>query len=102
MRSQQPRSLGADLAAVDLLHLSDGAPTVLELNGAADFDSTYSLPGENVYARIASALDLSPRPRKNAATVSRRWRPGSREDACVAVGHNDVSCCSPVGVDPIG
>lgn len=49
--------LGADLACVDVLPTAHG-PVVLELNGAADFDARYSLPGEDVYVQSALALDL--------------------------------------------
>jgi hypothetical protein len=50
--------LGADLVGVDLL--PDGAGfTVIELNGAVDFDDPeYSTPGDNIYAAIAEALNL--------------------------------------------
>jgi RimK family alpha-L-glutamate ligase len=50
--------LGTDLVGVDLL--PDGAGfTVIELNGAVDFDDPeYSTPGDNIYAAIAEALNL--------------------------------------------
>jgi hypothetical protein len=33
--------------------------TVIELNGAVDFDDReYSMPGDNIYAAIAEALNL--------------------------------------------
>jgi RimK family alpha-L-glutamate ligase len=46
----------ADLVGVDLLPLADGGYTVIELNGAVDFNRSY---GENVFARVANLL--SPR-----------------------------------------
>ena len=50
--------LGADLVGVDLLPDGDGF-TVIELNGAVDFDDPeYSPPGGNIYAAIAEALNL--------------------------------------------
>jgi RimK family alpha-L-glutamate ligase len=50
--------LGADLVGVDLLPDGHGF-TVVELNGAVDFDDPeYSPPGGNIYAAIAEALNL--------------------------------------------
>jgi [lysine-biosynthesis-protein LysW]---L-2-aminoadipate ligase len=43
----------ADLVGVDVLPLADGGYTVIELNGAVDFDRSY---GENVFARVAGLL----------------------------------------------
>ena len=68
------RVAGADLVGVDLLRTPDGTFSVLELNGAVDFDATYALPGEDVYARIAIALGLIPptprTPRRAPATAA--------------------------------
>lgn len=50
-------AVGGDLVGVDLLPLEEGQYTVLELNGAVDFDNRYAL-GEDVYLQIARALDL--------------------------------------------
>jgi RimK family alpha-L-glutamate ligase len=50
-------ALDADLIGVDLLPLSDGY-TVIEMNGAVEFDGRYSLPGSNVYDEIVDALHL--------------------------------------------
>lgn len=50
-------ALGADLIGVDLLPTSDGY-TVLELNGAVEFDGQYSLDGGDVYEAAARSLDL--------------------------------------------
>ncbi|MEX2103170.1 MAG: ATP-grasp domain-containing protein [Gaiellaceae bacterium] len=50
-------AIGADFVGVDLLPTPDGY-VVLELNGAADFDERYSLPGRDVYADAARALGL--------------------------------------------
>lgn len=51
-------ALGADLVGVDLLPDGNGF-TVIELNGAVDFDDPeYSTPSSNVYAAVAEALNL--------------------------------------------
>ena len=50
-------AIGGDLVGVDLLPVGDGY-TVIELNGAVDFDEDYSLPGTDVYVQIAEALGL--------------------------------------------
>jgi RimK family alpha-L-glutamate ligase len=50
-------AVGMDLVGVDLLPLDD-AYTVLELNGAADFDERYSLSGGDVYLDAAAGLAL--------------------------------------------
>jgi RimK family alpha-L-glutamate ligase len=49
------RSIGADLVGVDLLPRGDGY-VVLELNGAVDFTTEYSLPGHDVFDDLARAL----------------------------------------------
>lgn len=51
-------AVGADLVAVDLIPLPDGEYVVIELNGAADFDESYS-PGRDIYADVADALGLA-------------------------------------------
>jgi RimK family alpha-L-glutamate ligase len=48
----------ADLVGVDLLRSAQDRLIVLELNGAVDFDETYSLEGRDVYADLAAALAL--------------------------------------------
>jgi glutamate carboxypeptidase len=50
-------AIGADFVGIDLLPTRDGH-SVIELNGAADFDSTYSLSGRDVFRDAATALDL--------------------------------------------
>jgi RimK family alpha-L-glutamate ligase len=50
-------AIGANLVGVDLLPV-DGGHVVLELNGAAEFDEGYDLPGGDVYLDAAEALDL--------------------------------------------
>jgi RimK family alpha-L-glutamate ligase len=64
-------AVGADLVGVDLLPGSDGY-TILELNGAVDFDDPeYSLDGSNVYLKIADALDLPTGRTRRAALPAR-------------------------------
>ncbi len=50
-------AIGADLVGVDLLPAGDGY-TVIELNGAVDFDDLYSLTGQDVLREAAVALGL--------------------------------------------
>lgn len=50
-------ALGAELVGVDLLPARDGW-VVLELNGAVDFDSRYSLSGRDLFADLADVLAL--------------------------------------------
>lgn len=51
-------AVGADLVGVDLMPLPEGGYTVIELNGAVDFDSTYR-PGGDIYAAVADALGFN-------------------------------------------
>jgi glutamate carboxypeptidase len=53
------KAIGADLVGVDLLPV-EGGYTVVELNGAVDFNRDYSLPGEDVYEQSARMLRLVP------------------------------------------
>jgi len=69
----------ADLVSVDLLPSGDGF-TVIELNGAADFNATYSLPGRDVFRAAAAALRLRPRsPAGGRPTPDSRHRTGAGE-----------------------
>jgi len=52
-------AIGIDLVGVDLLEVTEGY-SVLELNGAVDFDAVYSLPGRDVLRDAAVALGLLP------------------------------------------
>jgi len=52
-------AIDADLVGVDLSPV-DGGHLVLELNGAAEFDHAYDLPGGDVYLDAARALALAP------------------------------------------
>jgi len=54
-------AVGADVLGVDLVTTPRGL-TVLEVNGAVDFDGRYSLRGSDVYAAIADALQVGPGP----------------------------------------
>ncbi len=49
-------ALGADLVGVDLLPLPDGGWTVIEVNGAVEFSSEYSLDGHEVFAAVRAGL----------------------------------------------
>lgn len=49
-------AVGADLVGVDLLPLPNGQYVVIELNGAADFTSGYSLDGNDVFDEVAAFL----------------------------------------------
>jgi RimK family alpha-L-glutamate ligase len=51
-------AIGIDLAGADLLPAPEGGWIVLEVNGAADFDERYALPGRDVYDDVAAALQL--------------------------------------------
>ena len=50
-------SIRAGLVGVDLLPDGDDY-TVIEINGAVDFDASYSLPGRDVFEDVAAALGL--------------------------------------------
>ena len=50
-------AVDADLVGVDLLPLPGGGYSVLELNGAVDFTSEYSLVGVDVFRAVASMID---------------------------------------------
>ena len=52
-------AIDADLVGVDLIPI-EGGHLVLELNGAAEFDHAYDLPGSDVYLDAARALALAP------------------------------------------
>jgi glutamate carboxypeptidase len=52
------RAVGADLVGVDLLPLSGGGFSVIELNGAVDFAEEYGLGGHDAYEDAALALGL--------------------------------------------
>jgi RimK family alpha-L-glutamate ligase len=80
-------AVGGDLVGVDLIPLADGGYTVLELNGAVDFDDRYSLPGTSVFTTAARALHL-PRSLMREA----RWRaPRHVTDAGVQRSSDRVS-----------
>jgi RimK family alpha-L-glutamate ligase len=50
-------AVGIDFAGVDLLPVGDGW-TILELNGAVDFDRGYALPGVDPFTAILRGLDI--------------------------------------------
>ena len=64
-------AIGADFMGVDLLPVGDRF-VVIELNGAPDFNGTYSFPGRDVFYDAAAALGLLPR--VNAAGATRAAR----------------------------
>lgn len=51
------RALGIDLVGVDLLPVDEGW-TILELNGAVDYDRRYALPGLDPYGEILAGLGI--------------------------------------------
>jgi tetrahydromethanopterin:alpha-L-glutamate ligase len=60
-------AIGADLVGVDLLPADLGTWVVLELNGAVDFTSVYSL-GDDVFAAAVGALRVVVEPAAGLAT----------------------------------
>jgi hypothetical protein len=78
-------AIGADLVGVDLLPLPGGGYTVIELNGAVEFDEDYSLPGGDVYRDAAAALGVLPRRARDAGRpgVQPLVRPGQAETTLV-------------------
>ena len=50
-------AIEGDFVGVDLLPVDDGF-TVIELNGAVEFDRNYDLDGQNVYEELALALGV--------------------------------------------
>ena len=49
-------AVGGDLVGVDLLPLPDGHYVVLEVNGAVEFTSDYSLAGRDVFDEVATVI----------------------------------------------
>jgi RimK family alpha-L-glutamate ligase len=49
-------AVGGDVVGVDLLPLPHGGYVVLEVNGAVDFTSEYSLDGNDVFDEVAAAV----------------------------------------------
>ncbi len=58
-------AVGAEFVGVDLLPTEQGY-VVLELNGAVDFDETYSLGSESVFDAVADALGIGGSPSASA------------------------------------
>ncbi len=61
-------AVGADLVGVDLLPAGEGY-SVVELNGAVDFDTSYALPDRDVFEDAAAALGLLPAAARLLATA---------------------------------
>lgn len=93
------RAIGIDFAGVDLLPRGDGW-TVLELNGAVDFDIKYALPGIDPYAATLIGLgiiapELAEARRPTAATTERshemsktlQGEPARAGDEIIITGH---------------
>ena len=95
------RAVGMDFVGVDLLPTGEGF-TVLELNGAVDFDTRYALPGLDPYDAILRGLDiavpawreaaregtLEPSERKEVAmTKTAKGKPARPGDEIVISGH---------------
>jgi RimK family alpha-L-glutamate ligase len=62
---------GGELVGVDLFPGWVEDWVVLELNGAAEFDDVYSLPGRDVYADLVAALGLEQHARSRHAILAR-------------------------------
>ncbi len=86
--------IGIDLAGVDLMHTDHGW-TVLELNGAVDFDWNYAIDGRDPFKAIAGALGLmvliqtqptTPRT-EEAMTKTVKGRTPQPGDEIVITGH---------------
>jgi RimK family alpha-L-glutamate ligase len=75
-------ALGCELVGVDLFPIADGY-TVLEVNGAVEFDRRYSLADGDVYAEAADRLGLRLPPDQASSTIrtSRHQRRPSRRTA---------------------
>ncbi|MGZ6728624.1 MAG: ATP-grasp domain-containing protein, partial [Gaiellaceae bacterium] len=58
LASAAAAAVGTNLVGVDLMPLPGGGFTILELNGAVDFDERYSQPGGDVYVDAARTLGL--------------------------------------------
>ncbi len=59
MAATAAAAIDADLVGVDMVPLGGDRHVVLELNGAIDFDRSYSFPGDDVYTAAAHALGFS-------------------------------------------
>jgi len=59
-------ALGIGLGGVDIIRGEDGRCTVIEVNGAADFDERYALPHTSIFDEVAGALGLLPALQRDA------------------------------------
>ncbi|GIU93923.1 MAG: hypothetical protein KatS3mg012_0380 [Gaiellaceae bacterium] len=92
------RALAIDFAGVDLLPV-DGGWTILELNGAVDYDRRYTLPGLDPYAAILEGLRIPHRPsargtleegigKEVVMTKTAHGKPARPGDEIVIAGHS--------------
>jgi RimK family alpha-L-glutamate ligase len=63
LAARAAHAVGGDLVGIDLLPLRGGGYSVLEVNGAVDFTSEYSLDGRDVFVEVADLLAAAVRPR---------------------------------------
>ncbi|HWQ24989.1 MAG TPA: RimK family alpha-L-glutamate ligase [Gaiellaceae bacterium] len=80
------QALGIDFASVDLLPVDDGW-VVLELNGAVDFDSRYTLPGLDPYAAILDGLGIEHRGSRRTARRGTLERARRKEETMAKTVH---------------
>jgi RimK family alpha-L-glutamate ligase len=92
------RAVGIDLAGVDLLPI-DGGWTILELNGAVDYDRRYTLPGLDPYLAILDGLGIphgpsvagtleGEREKEVDMTKTAHGKPARPGDEIVIAGHS--------------
>lgn len=64
------QAVGIDLVGVDLLPAPGRGWVVLELNGAVDFTSEYSLAGDDVFDEAAASIAVAPDARRGTAAAA--------------------------------
>jgi glutathione synthase/RimK-type ligase-like ATP-grasp enzyme len=58
LATEAAAALAGDVVGVDLLPLANGDYVVLEVNGAVDFTTEYSLVGRDVFHEVAGSVTL--------------------------------------------